>query len=83
LSYNTSAKQRGLNKIIEFEFEIQTYNILCTNQTCKDFIQASKIPCELLFRQCSCYSGTRGVTTAITKEGLDQKKYEGLDGLLW
>jgi hypothetical protein len=38
---------------------------LCTNQTCKDFIQASKIYSEFLFRHCSCYSDTRGVTEAI------------------
>jgi hypothetical protein len=33
------------------------YKILCTNQTCKDFIQG-----ELLFRHCICYSDARGVT---------------------
>jgi hypothetical protein len=30
-------------------------------QTCKDFIQASEIHSELLFRHCRCYSDTRGV----------------------
>jgi hypothetical protein len=30
-------------------------------QTRKDFIQASEIHSELLFRHCSCYSDTRGV----------------------
>jgi hypothetical protein len=37
------------------------YNISCTTQTCKDFIQASKIHNELSFRHCSSYSDTRGV----------------------
>jgi hypothetical protein len=43
--------------------KFKPYNVLRTNQTCKDFIQASKIPSELLFKHCSCYSDTRGVTT--------------------
>jgi hypothetical protein len=42
--------------------KFKPYNILCTNQTCKDFIQSSKTRSELLFRHCSCYSDTRGVT---------------------
>jgi hypothetical protein len=33
------------------------------NQTCEDFIQASKIHSELLFSHCSFYSDTRGVTS--------------------
>jgi hypothetical protein len=42
--------------------KFQPYSILCANQTYKDFIQASKTHSELLFRYCSCYSDTRGVT---------------------
>jgi hypothetical protein len=63
LSYNTSAKWRGLNKIKSksLSLKFKPYNILCTNQTCKDFIQAFKIPRELLFWHCSCYSDSRGV----------------------
>jgi hypothetical protein len=34
-------------------------------QTRKDFIQASEIHSELLFRHCSCYSDTRGVTIMV------------------
>jgi hypothetical protein len=30
--------------------------------TCKDFIQASNLPSELLFMHCSCYRDTRVVT---------------------
>jgi hypothetical protein len=41
--------------------KFKPYNILCTNQKCRDFIQAFKILSELLFRHCSCYSDTRGV----------------------
>jgi hypothetical protein len=33
-------------------------------QTRKDFVQASEIHSELLFRHSSCYSDTRGVTAA-------------------
>jgi hypothetical protein len=42
--------------------KFKPYNILCTTQTCKDFIQASKIHSESAFRHCSYYSGTRAVT---------------------
>jgi hypothetical protein len=44
--------------------KFKPYNISWTGQTRKDFIQASKIHSELLFRHCSCYSNTRGVTLA-------------------
>jgi hypothetical protein len=40
-------------------------NIYNANQTCKDFIQASKIHIGLLFEHCSCYSDTRGVTVLL------------------
>jgi hypothetical protein len=40
------------------------YNHLCTTQSCKDFIQASKTRSEVLFKHCSCYSSTRGVTSS-------------------
>jgi hypothetical protein len=43
--------------------KFKPYNISWMGQTRKDFIQASKIHSELLFRHCSCYSDTRGVTT--------------------
>jgi hypothetical protein len=42
--------------------KFKPYNLLCTAQSCKDFIQASKTHSKLLFRHCSCYSDTRGVT---------------------
>jgi hypothetical protein len=71
LSYNTSVKRRGFNKIKSrsLNSKFKPYNILCPNQTCKDFIQASKIPSKLLFKHCSCYSDTRGVTGRPAKEG--------------
>jgi hypothetical protein len=37
-------------------------NILCTTQTCNDFIQASKIYSESPLKHYSSYSDTRGVT---------------------
>jgi hypothetical protein len=43
--------------------KFKPYNISWTGQTRKDFIQASEIHSELLFRHCSCYSDTGGVTT--------------------
>jgi hypothetical protein len=66
VSYHTSAKQLGLNKIKEFEFEVQTVQPFMYKPTCKDFIQASKLPSELLFRHYTCYSDTRGVTYTST-----------------
>jgi hypothetical protein len=42
--------------------KFKPYNISHTGQTHKDFIQASKTCSELLFRHCSYYSDTRGVT---------------------
>jgi hypothetical protein len=41
--------------------KFKPYNILCTTQTCKDFIHASKLHSESPFRHCSCYSDTRRV----------------------
>jgi hypothetical protein len=48
-------------------------NIYNTNQTCKDFIQASEIHSELLFKYCSFYSDTRGVTTLPPNRNLAQR----------
>jgi hypothetical protein len=42
--------------------KFKPYNISCTTQTSKDFIQASEIHSELPFWYCSYYSGTSGVT---------------------
>jgi transposase InsO family protein len=42
--------------------KFKPFNISCMGQTRKDFIQASEIHSELLFRHCSCYSDTKGVT---------------------
>jgi hypothetical protein len=42
--------------------KFKPYNISCTVQTHRDSIQASEIHSELLFRHCSCYSDTIGVT---------------------
>jgi hypothetical protein len=49
-------KEKSLN------LKFKPHNIYNTNQTCKDFIQASGIHSEWLFKHCSCYNGTRGVT---------------------
>jgi hypothetical protein len=46
-----------------FNLKFKPYNISCTVQTRKDFIQTSEIHSELLFRHCSYYSDTRGVTS--------------------
>jgi hypothetical protein len=37
LSYNTGVKQRGLNKIKEFEFEIQTLQPFMYNPILQEF----------------------------------------------
>jgi hypothetical protein len=50
-------KEKSLN------LNFKPYHIYYTNQICKNFIQASEIYRELLFKHCSCYSDTRGVTT--------------------
>jgi hypothetical protein len=61
-------------KEMNLNLKFNPYNIQYTNQTCKDFTQASKIHSELLFKHCSLccrgtiehcssYSDTRGVTT--------------------
>jgi hypothetical protein len=42
--------------------KFKPFNISCRGQTRKDFIQASELYTELLFRHCSCYSDTSGVT---------------------
>jgi hypothetical protein len=62
VGYHTSVKQRGLNKIKEFEFKVQTIQPFMYKLICKYFIQASKLSSELLFRHCSCYNDTRGAT---------------------
>jgi hypothetical protein len=72
LSYNTSVKRRGFNKIKSrsLNSKFKPYNILCANQTCKDFIQASKIPSKLLFKHCSCYSAARVSPLDITHDNV-------------
>jgi hypothetical protein len=50
--------------------KFKPFNISYTGQTCKDFIQASKIHSELLFRDCSCYSDTRGVAALLPNRNL-------------
>jgi hypothetical protein len=47
--------------------KFKSYNVLCTTQTYKDFIQASKIHSESPFSHCSCYIDTRGVTDMSAK----------------
>jgi hypothetical protein len=47
--------------------KIKPHNIYNTNQTHKDFIQASEIHSELLFKHCSYYSDTRGVKSGPPK----------------
>jgi hypothetical protein len=49
-------KEKSLN------LKFKPYNIYNINQICKDFIQAFEIHSELMFKHCSCYSDTRGVT---------------------
>jgi hypothetical protein len=48
--------------------KFKPYNIPCMVQTRRDFIQASEIHSELLFRYCICYSDTRGVTAGPAAE---------------
>jgi hypothetical protein len=50
--------EKNKNSLI---LKFKPYNISCTAQTHKDFIQAFKTRSELLFRHCSCYSDTRCV----------------------
>jgi hypothetical protein len=57
-------KQKSLN------LKFKPQNIYNTNQTCKDFIQASKIHSKLWFKPCSYYSGTRGAQEQILMEDL-------------
>jgi hypothetical protein len=56
--------QKGLVWIKEksLNLKFKPYNIYNTYHSCKDLIQAFKIHSVLLFKQCSCYSDTRGVT---------------------
>jgi hypothetical protein len=74
----------GLVQIKETSLNLKfnPYNIQYTNQTCKDFTQASKIHSELLFKHYSlCYRGTvehyssysdtRGVTHGGSTVGHD------------
>jgi hypothetical protein len=60
--------------------KFKPYNISCTGQTHKDFIQASKIRSEVLFRHCSCYSDTRCVTTLPLTE-ISSRDMEGVVAL--
>jgi hypothetical protein len=50
--------------------KFKPYNISWTCQTRKDFIQASEIHSGLLFRHCSYYSDTRGVTALLPNRNL-------------
>jgi hypothetical protein len=55
--------------------KFKPYNIYNTNQASKDFIQAFEIHSELLFKHCTCYSGTRGVTLVeMTRKILDEHR---------
>jgi hypothetical protein len=42
--------------------KLNPFNISCTGQIRKDFIQAFELHSELLLGHCSYYSDTRGVT---------------------
>jgi hypothetical protein len=44
--------------------KFNSYNTHNTNQTCKDFIQASEIHSELLFQHYNCFNNTSSVTEA-------------------
>jgi hypothetical protein len=50
--------------------KFKPYNISCPVQTNKGSIQASEIHSELLFRYCSCYNDTRGVTALSPNRNL-------------
>jgi hypothetical protein len=57
----TKQVPNGLVRIKETSLNLKfyPYNIQYTNQTCKDFTQASEIHSELLFKHCSlCCRGT-------------------------
>jgi hypothetical protein len=60
----TKQVSNGLVRIKEkcLNLKFKPYNIWYATQTCKDFLQASKIPSELPFRHCSRYSDTWSVT---------------------
>jgi hypothetical protein len=55
-------KRHGLNNEKSSNLKFKPYNIYITNQTWKDFIQASEIHSELLVKHFSYYSDTRVVT---------------------
>jgi hypothetical protein len=55
-------KGLGLKKEKSLNLKFKPYGIYKANQICKDFIQDSEIHSELQFKQCSCYSDTRGAT---------------------
>jgi hypothetical protein len=60
--------------------KFKPYNISCTVQTHKDFIQASEIHSELLFRHYIYYSDTRGVT-ALPLTEISSRDLEGAAAL--
>jgi hypothetical protein len=53
--------------------KFKPYNIYNTNQTCKDFIQASEIYSELLFKHYSCYSDISGVAALPPNRNLNPR----------
>jgi hypothetical protein len=63
---------------ISLNLKFKSYNISCMVQTHKDSIQGFKIHSELLFRYCSYYSDTRGVTiiASLAQRG-DKGEKEG------
>jgi hypothetical protein len=81
ISYNISVKMLGLNKKEKsLNLKLNPYNTYNTNKPCKDFIQASKIYSELLFKHCSCYSDSRGLTTLPLTE-ISPRDLEGVAAL--
>jgi hypothetical protein len=57
---NNSLKNKN-----SLSLKFKPYNISCLVETRRDSIQTFEIHSELLFRYCSCYSDTRGVTWAV------------------
>jgi hypothetical protein len=55
--------------------KFKPYDIYNTNQTCKDFIQASEIHNELLFKHCNFYSDTRGVTEVLFEKPKESSQH--------
>jgi hypothetical protein len=68
-------KEKSLN------LKFKPYNIYNINQICKDFIQAFEIHSELMFKHCSCYSNTRGVT-ALPLIEISPRDFDGVAALV-